>query len=998
MATDISKLRFRPKDHSQTSQCPRSAYTYKPLQTTTSIRVLKISPLEIPATASSLDDLAHLKIKASLVEVDLDDAPVFNALSYTWGDPMVYRFKDEEFLQVKDWYCQCYSIECDGQVVTVGANLFSCLFELRFLRFCGSSPGTNTDWKELLDRPIWIDALCINQNDPDEKTTQIPLMGRIYSQSKHTMAYLGGADDASVTAMPFVQSFAQAISEYKKQTPDGLGGVAGLSKGAAAAPHLTGEIMQRHNIPVIPSASVPHVYAFLHRAWFMRTWVMQEIALSEKITILCGGMSMDLWDLRSFYWHTSEITGLTQIPTVDEHGNLEDCRHEGWASLHIAPDELHCREGKDELLWFIWTVALFIQQQLDIQKEFGTGILYPRPLSQLIAKFRLTGAADPRDRIYGVLSLEGEGWRPRSKLPRPPLDYSKPLGDVYVEWTRYILQAEQDLAYLSLAHGEFDRDRGYQTHVPSWVPNLVEPVEIKRPVNLDVLGIGCPFSTGRAVGPLHISFPDDSTIQLRGRRIDEVLEVAGFEGGTGTLFDHAHILLDLPTYTWVPNVQSTIEVFGYHMMSFLLKICTQEVYDKRMAETEERADGGTFQSRHEVYWRTLLMDQCDRRHPAPEHAGPVTTEKSLDFLAECLLESVREPENASLFQKFLCFLDVWVDLHRSGELRPAEEFTEETINELVVQLAEGPIDRWIDDDELEQYIGARSARESLDHKLKNLWLLPFLENRGFIVGVDGDSIYRPNMPEANDSDESLMSLVHEILNSMSDEEKQGAEKDIPGVNDLEGLLKFLVHVIPNNMDDVDEESSQQDPKEFLKLIVHAILIRVDDGQDIPGVDNVEEFLTFLVQIMHDSGDDDEEISLEQTGEPIGSDENGSGRSSHGRRTLCLFVGPTKSSPKPKVEKIDRKDVKQQIQHTTGNKALIRLGNGLLGLADAYTQAGDEVWALAGSRVPFTLRKEVSDGSAEPRYRLIGDAYVHGVMHGDVIEAGKMDDAQFVHIV
>lgn len=914
MATGISKMRFRPKDHSNISQCPRSAYTYKPLQTTTSIRVLRISYLDTQAAALHLDDLANVRIKASLVEVDLNDDPVFNALSYTWGDPTVCRFKDEDFLPVKDWYCQCYSIKCDGQEVTVGANLMSCLFELQYLRSCGSSPVSKLNWKDLLDRPIWIDALCINQNDPDEKATQIPLMGRIYSQAKHTVAYLGSADDASVTAMTFIQSFVQAIDEYRERAPDG--GVGGLSKGAGAAPHLTGDILLRHKIPVMPGDAVPHIYAFCNRAWFMRTWVMQEIALSKHVTLLCGGMSMDLWDMRSFYWHTSEITGLLQIPTVDSQGNLEDHRDGDWASLHVRPDKLHCREGQDKLQWFIWTVALHIQQQLHLQKMAGSNCLFPRPLSQLIAKFRLTGAADPRDRIYGILSLEGDGWFPRKPIARPPLDYSKPLADVYVEWTRYILEAEQDLAYLSLANSEFDRQRGDQINVPSWVPNLVVPLERKRPCNLDVLGIGSPFSTTRAVGLFHISFPDDSTLKLRGRRIGSVLEVAGFEGDTDTIFDHAHLLLNLPTRTWVPNPQPTKALHAYNLMSVFLEMCTPEVCDTLTKETEERAKGGTFQSRQEVYWRTLLMDQCNRRHPASKKVGPIVTEQALVFLADCLLESIKEPGNTSLLEKFLYFLDIWVKLHNPGELRPAEEFTEEDLTELVAQLDKGPIDSILYfDDELEQFIGARSDQESYDYKLKHYWLLPLLEKRGFIMRVDGASIHIPNIAEVKHIDQAL----EEIFQGM-------------GIN---------------------------------------------------------------------LGNNDQGTSLERAEESENSGRNVIGRPPNVLRARRIWYHEeeeAQSSTELNVDRIDRKDVWNERNNSTARKTLIRLGNGLLGLADEFTQIGDEVWALAGSRVPFTLRKENSAGSAEPRYRLIGDAYVHGVMHGDVVEEDKMGDVQFVHII
>lgn len=109
--------------------------------------------------------------------------------------------------------------------------------------------------------------------------------------------------------------------------------------------------------------------------------------------------------------------------------------------------------------------------------------------------------------------------------------------------------------------------------------------------------------------------------------------------------------------------------------------------------------------------------------------------------------------------------------------------------------------------------------------------------------------------------------------------------------------------------------------------------------------------------------------------------------------------PVQSSPRFRFNKIDMRDVEEQFTKVVTNKTLVRLGNGLLGLANWSTQLGDELWAVAGSRVPFTLRKETSDGSADgPRYRLIGEAYVHGMMHGEVIEEDRLGDVQYVHII
>lgn len=919
MTTDFRKLRFRPACHSGNSQCARSSYAYKPLHTKTSIRVLKIHPPEVEGTTSNLEELANIKIKASLVEIDLNDAPVFNALSYTWGDPVVFRFKGEEFLPVKDWYCQCHVIDCDGQEITVGANLFSALFEIRYLRSHGCPWASKTDWKDLLGCPIWIDALCINQGDLDEKATQIPLMGRIYSQAKHTVAYLGGADDASVTAMPFIQSFVRAVSSYQERTDRGL--LYDLTKGSGSMPMITGKILQKYKIPVIPDDSLPHLYAFCTRAWFMRTWVMQEIALSRHTVLVCGGMSIDMGDFQDFVRVTHQITGFFRIPTVDSQGNLEHWwdRDGERRSLVRSPKELQCREGQENPLWSIWSAAFQIKEQNDLQARDGFMIpILPNRLSELINKFRNSGAAEPRDKIYGVLSLHTGGWGPPDRISHPPVDYKKPLQSVYLEWTRYILESEQDLAYLGLASSGPDSEPGNESDaLPSWVPNLHKPAVGAMSVNLNLIGSGCPFSTMRAVGPFHLSFPDESTLKLRGRRIGSVVALQYFSGPnrTNTIFDHGSFLLNLPTYTWVPNAQPTIQHLAFHAHSYLLKGNALEDAGARMQEAAAKAEGGTFQSRYEVYWRTLLMDQCDRRHPAPEAAGPQLMQRGYRLLARCLLWSIRDPQDTSLFERFLFLLDAWGKLHKPGELTPAEEFTEGTLNELVAKLGfyEDIFSRYVLDSPEESAQDLFNSL-SLDSKLLEHWLIPMLEDCGFVVLLDTDAFHQPDV--LVDPDAPVVLAPAETSSIRHDDEQTGSEQ-----------------VWESKIPRKDDDSS---------------------GDALP------------------------------LGQP---------------QFHMPTEPPIQFSSRFNTGRIDPKDVQGQYEKAVMNKTLVRLGNGLLGLANWSSQIGDEVWALAGSQVPFTLRKESCDEAAdEPRYRLVGEAYVHGAMHGDVIEEDKMDDVQYVYII
>jgi len=60
--------------------------------------------------------------------------------------------------------------------------------------------------------------------------------------------------------------------------------------------------------------------------------------------------------------------------------------------------------------------------------------------------------------------------------------------------------------------------------------------------------------------------------------------------------------------------------------------------------------------------------------------------------------------------------------------------------------------------------------------------------------------------------------------------------------------------------------------------------------------------------------------------------------------------------------------------------MFRTPNNYLGMGPISSQVGDEIWVLKGSRAPFILRRK---GTGQ--YQLIGEAYVHGIMHGEAVE-------------
>ena len=151
-----------------------SPYASLPLPTSTSsIRVLKIPPRR----ASTPTQESDFEIKGDLLIVNLNDdpSPPFTALSYVWGvpDPRIR-----------------HSVVCDEHRISITPNCFSALKSL--------SSGRD---EELL---IWVDAICINQDDEQEKMRQIPLMGEIYFKAAMTYIWLGEGTSGTDRAMRYL--------------------------------------------------------------------------------------------------------------------------------------------------------------------------------------------------------------------------------------------------------------------------------------------------------------------------------------------------------------------------------------------------------------------------------------------------------------------------------------------------------------------------------------------------------------------------------------------------------------------------------------------------------------------------------------------------------------------------------------------------------------------------------------------------------------------------
>ena len=152
-----------------------SRYHYSPLSLgPDSIRLLRLMPLENESTERA-------EIQCQLFEYSLQDpgkgTHLYEALSYTWGSSDKPR-----------------SISVDKQNLAVTENLHAALLRLR---------------DRSLERIIWVDAICINQENLDERGQQVQLMVKIYSRATRVLVWLGEREDDSDTALERIRIAAE---------------------------------------------------------------------------------------------------------------------------------------------------------------------------------------------------------------------------------------------------------------------------------------------------------------------------------------------------------------------------------------------------------------------------------------------------------------------------------------------------------------------------------------------------------------------------------------------------------------------------------------------------------------------------------------------------------------------------------------------------------------------------------------------------------------------
>ncbi|KAK0708678.1 heterokaryon incompatibility protein-domain-containing protein, partial [Lasiosphaeris hirsuta] len=131
----------------------------------------------------------------------------------------------------------------------------------------------------------WIDTICIDQSNLEERSGQVAVMGDIFKLATRVVVWLGPEDDTSNTACELLA----AVSE------EGASSGQPCTVKPKPGSKSTAEQLHRSNWYLFDSCQSEAVYALLHRPWFKRVWILQEIGLASPTTIIICGKKTIPW-------------------------------------------------------------------------------------------------------------------------------------------------------------------------------------------------------------------------------------------------------------------------------------------------------------------------------------------------------------------------------------------------------------------------------------------------------------------------------------------------------------------------------------------------------------------------------------------------------------------------------------------------------------------------------------------------------------------------------
>ncbi|KAK3338240.1 heterokaryon incompatibility protein-domain-containing protein [Neurospora tetraspora] len=303
------------------------------------IRLLQLLPSE--------NEDAAIHCRLFCTPLDSKGTRPYEALSYVWGSE-----------------AKPCSISINGCDLPIGENLYAALLHLR---------------DHSIERTIWIDAICINQDDEEEKGHQVQSMAKIYAKASRVIVWLGEEAASSDQALEEIRIAAELsmleeirIAAKRDQAPEEI-------RIAAQRDQTPEEIRIAAELSTRQLNNKAGILTLLQRSWFQRIWVLQEVAAARHILIKCG---------------SAEVDGFAFCSGLKALNLSNELPADLWAQILSVT--------------YLIRGAIFRPKYVYATSQADNFSLDIRPLGELIEMYRARKATKRCDKVYALLGMSSD--------------------------------------------------------------------------------------------------------------------------------------------------------------------------------------------------------------------------------------------------------------------------------------------------------------------------------------------------------------------------------------------------------------------------------------------------------------------------------------------------------------------------------------------------------------------------------------------------------------
>jgi hypothetical protein len=263
-------------------------------------------------------------IKCKVVQCDLDENPTYIALSYMWSQGTGKRY-----------------IDCQGTKISIGDNLWQFFREFR----------KNITIQEYLSETtatpvrLWIDAICIDQTNIEERNQQVTLMRDVYTGADHVIVWLG------------------------------------LAKHSEELAFLLTRFPNMLEVNEIAMALIE----LLNKPYWGRVWVIQEFVLAKSVEIWCGEFRADASKFEHIWREDQPLPGVFISQQI--------YKSSAWLLFKYRREFKHTKKYKRDVLGR--------RNSRTLKATFR--------LRDLIQTFSFSESTEMYDRVYGFLGIASTG-------------------------------------------------------------------------------------------------------------------------------------------------------------------------------------------------------------------------------------------------------------------------------------------------------------------------------------------------------------------------------------------------------------------------------------------------------------------------------------------------------------------------------------------------------------------------------------------------------------